>query len=64
MRTRRGRLRSPSRPRDECGAGPDDDTALRRIPDIGIADLTELVTDAWLAQAPKTLVKAFLAEHP
>jgi hypothetical protein len=31
---------------------------------IGIAELTELVTDAWLAQAPKTLVKALLAEHP
>jgi hypothetical protein len=37
---------------------------LVRLAAIGIAELTELVTDAWLAQAPKTLVKAFLAEHP
>lgn len=37
---------------------------LVRLAAIGIAGLTELVTDAWLAQAPKTLVKAFLAEHP
>ncbi len=35
---------------------------LVRLPEIDIPELTELVTDAWLAQAPKTLVKAFLAD--
>ena len=34
---------------------------LVRLAEISEAELTELVTDAWLAQAPKTLVKAFLA---
>ena len=34
---------------------------LVRLAAIGVPDLTELVTDAWLAQAPKTLVKKFLA---
>lgn len=28
---------------------------------ISVADLTELITDAWLARAPKRLVVAFLA---
>jgi hypothetical protein len=32
-----------------------------RLAEISEPDLTELVTDAWLAQAPKTLVKVFLA---
>jgi hypothetical protein len=36
---------------------------LVRLADIGAAELTELVTDAWLAQAPKTLVRTFLAER-
>jgi hypothetical protein len=36
---------------------------LVRLADIDAAQLTELVTDAWLAQAPKTLVRAFLAER-
>lgn len=35
---------------------------LVRLAEIDIPELTELVTDAWLAQAPKTLVKAFLAD--
>ena len=34
---------------------------LVRLAEISEPDLTELVTDAWLAQAPKTLVKVFLA---
>jgi hypothetical protein len=33
---------------------------LVRLAEIGVPELTELVTDAWLVQAPKTLVKAFL----
>jgi hypothetical protein len=32
---------------------------LVRLAEIGVPDLEELVTEAWLAQAPKTLVKAF-----
>jgi hypothetical protein len=34
---------------------------LVRLDRIGVDELTELVTDAWLAQAPKTVAKAFLA---
>ena len=34
---------------------------LVRLAAIGVTELRELVTEAWLAQAPKTLVKAFLA---
>jgi hypothetical protein len=30
---------------------------------IGISELTELITDSWLARAPKTLAKAFLAQQ-
>ncbi len=33
---------------------------LVRLAEISVPELEELVTDAWLAQAPKTLVKAFL----
>jgi len=33
---------------------------LVRLAEIGVPELTELVTEAWLAQAPKTLAKAFL----
>ncbi|MDT5002743.1 MAG: hypothetical protein QOK12_4848 [Mycobacterium sp.] len=33
---------------------------LVRLAEIGVPELTELVTDAWIVQAPKTLVKAFL----
>jgi hypothetical protein len=35
---------------------------LVRLAEIGVPELTELVSDAWLAQAPKTLVRKFLAE--
>jgi hypothetical protein len=35
---------------------------LVRLAEIDEAELTELVTDAWLAQAPKTLVKQYLAD--
>ena len=34
---------------------------LVRLAEISVPDLTELITEAWLAQAPKTLAKAFLA---
>jgi hypothetical protein len=37
-------------------------SVLVRLAEIGVPELTELVTDAWLVQAPKTLVKAFLNE--
>lgn len=37
---------------------------LVRLAAIDVAELTELITEAWLAQAPKTLVKAFLADGP
>ena len=33
---------------------------LVRLAENGMPELTELVTEAWLAQAPRTLVKAFL----
>jgi hypothetical protein len=35
-------------------------SVLVRLAEIGVPELTELVTDAWIVQAPKTLVKAFL----
>jgi hypothetical protein len=35
-------------------------SVLVRPAEIGMPELTELVTDAWIIQAPKTLVKAFL----
>jgi hypothetical protein len=35
-------------------------SVLVRLSEIGVPELTELVTDAWLVQAPKTLIKAFL----
>ncbi len=34
---------------------------LVRLAEIKVPELTELITDAWLAQAPKTLAKSFLA---
>ena len=34
---------------------------LVRLAEISVPELTELITDAGLAQAPKTLAKAFLA---
>jgi hypothetical protein len=33
---------------------------LVRLADIGVPELEELVTEAWLAQAPKTLARQFL----
>jgi hypothetical protein len=33
---------------------------LVRLAEIGVRELEELLTDAWLAQAPKTLAKSFL----
>jgi hypothetical protein len=36
---------------------------LVRLAEIDVPELTELVTEAWLVQAPKTLVKAFLSER-
>jgi hypothetical protein len=33
---------------------------LVRLAEISMPDLTELITEAWLAQAPKTLAKKFL----
>lgn len=36
---------------------------LVRLAEIGLAELTELITEAWLAQAPKTVAKAFLARE-
>ncbi|HEX2286439.1 MAG TPA: MmcQ/YjbR family DNA-binding protein [Mycobacterium sp.] len=33
---------------------------LVRLAEISVDELTELIVEAWLAQAPKTLVKAFL----
>jgi hypothetical protein len=36
---------------------------LVRLAQIGMPELTELVTDAWLVQAPKTLVRKFLADR-
>ena len=35
---------------------------LVRLAAIGVPELTELVTEAWLVQAPKTLAKKFLAD--
>jgi hypothetical protein len=39
-------------------------SVLVRLAEIAVPDLTELVTEAWLVQAPKTLAKAFLARDP
>jgi len=33
---------------------------LVRLAEIGVPELEELITEAWLTQAPKTLAKAFL----
>jgi hypothetical protein len=33
---------------------------LVRLAEISVTDLKELITEAWLAQAPKTLAKQFL----
>jgi hypothetical protein len=34
---------------------------LVRLGEIGIEDLREVIVEAWLARAPKKLVKAYLA---
>jgi hypothetical protein len=31
-----------------------------RLAEIGVVELEELITDAWLAQAPKTFSRRFL----
>ncbi|ORA80043.1 MmcQ/YjbR family DNA-binding protein [Mycobacterium malmoense] len=35
---------------------------LVRLAEIGVRDLEELITEAWLTQAPKKLVREFLAD--
>ena len=37
---------------------------LLRLENIAVPDLAELLEEAWLVQAPKQLVKAYLAGHP
>ncbi|HET6529162.1 MAG TPA: MmcQ/YjbR family DNA-binding protein [Actinoplanes sp.] len=37
---------------------------LVRLAEIDPAELHELLRDAWLAQAPKRLAQAYLADHP
>jgi hypothetical protein len=37
---------------------------LVRLERIELEDLRELVTEAWLARAPKQLVDAYVREHP
>jgi hypothetical protein len=37
---------------------------LVRLDRIGMQELEELITEAWLARAPKRLIDAFLAEPP
>ena len=36
---------------------------LVRLTEIGVPELEELLTEAWLAQAPKTLAKTFLSNN-
>jgi hypothetical protein len=38
-------------------------SVLVRLPEIGVDLLEEVVTEAWLASAPKRLVREFLAER-
>jgi hypothetical protein len=37
---------------------------LVRLDAIGLEDLEELLTEAWLAQAPKSLASTYLADNP
>ncbi|ORA09387.1 MmcQ/YjbR family DNA-binding protein [Mycobacterium asiaticum] len=37
---------------------------LVRLAEIDVVDLEELITEAWLVQAPKRLVQEFLAQRP
>jgi hypothetical protein len=53
----------PLRKADYAALGadaPDGDILGARVAEIGVPELGELLTEAWLAQAPKTLAKAFL----
>ncbi|WP_353508309.1 MmcQ/YjbR family DNA-binding protein [Intrasporangium sp.] len=36
----------------------------RDLANVSVGELREVITDAWLARAPKRLAKAFLAETP
>jgi hypothetical protein len=36
---------------------------LVRLAEIGVPELTELITEAWLAQAPTSLAKKYLADE-
>jgi hypothetical protein len=37
---------------------------LVKLAEIDVADLEELITEAWLTQAPRKLVQEFLADSP
>ncbi len=37
---------------------------LVRLPTIGVAELTELLVEAWRRSAPKRVLAAYDAEHP
>ena len=39
-------------------------TVLVRLEEVDVDELTELITDAWLAKAPKRVLKAYLDDHP
>ena len=39
-------------------------TVLVRIDEVGVDELTELITDSWLLKAPKRVLKAYLDAHP
>lgn len=39
-------------------------SVLVRLDEISVADLTELITEAWLARAPKPLAAAYLDGSP
>jgi hypothetical protein len=39
-------------------------TVLVRIEEVDVDELTELITDSWLLNAPKRVLKAYLDEHP
>lgn len=40
------------------------DAVLVRLEEIDVAELTEIVTEAWLDRAPARLAAAYLEEHP
>jgi hypothetical protein len=39
-------------------------TVLVRLEEVGVDELTELITDSWLIKAPKRVLKAYLDAHP